>query len=84
MRRKRTTEKNKEKVNKKMERTVSVDELMQKVGSVYKLCNLAAMRAMELNSGMKKLVDADPKEKLTTIAIKEIAEDKVKLKSDKK
>ena len=54
---------------------------MEKIGSVYKLCNLAALRAMELNSGMKKLVDADPDEKLTTVAIKEIAEDKVKLKA---
>ena len=35
---------------------------------------------MELNSGMKKLVDAGPNEKLTTIAIREIAEGKVKLK----
>ena len=61
-------------------RNVSRDELLTKVGSVYKLCNLAALRAMELNSGMKKLVDAEPKEKVTTIAIKEIAEDKVKLK----
>ncbi len=39
-----------------MERTISVDELMLKVGSVYKLCNLAAMRAMELNSGMKNQI----------------------------
>jgi len=59
---------------------VSRDELMKKVGSLYKLCNLAAQRAIELNSGMKKLVDAEPKEKVTTIAIKEIAVEKVKLK----
>ena len=56
------------------------EKLLDKVGSVYKLCNLAAMRAMELNSGMKKLVEAGPKEKVTTIAIKEIAEEKVKIK----
>lgn len=49
-------------------------------GSVYKLCNIAAMRAMELNSGMKKLVDTPVNEKITTIAIKEIAEKKVRLK----
>ncbi len=59
---------------------MSRDELMKKVGSLYKLCNLAAQRAIELNSGMKKLVDAEPKEKVTTIAIKEIAVEKVKLK----
>ncbi|MEA3489611.1 MAG: DNA-directed RNA polymerase subunit omega [Candidatus Omnitrophota bacterium] len=56
------------------------DKLLEKTGSIYKLCNLAALRAIELNSGMKKLIDADPNEKVTTIAIKEIAEDKVKLK----
>ncbi|MFQ5951956.1 MAG: DNA-directed RNA polymerase subunit omega, partial [Candidatus Omnitrophota bacterium] len=65
-------------------RNVGRDELMEKIGSVYKLCNLAAMRAMELNNGMKKLVDADPREKVTTIAIKEIAADKVKIKEAKK
>ena len=59
---------------------VSRDNLLEKTGSLYKLCNLAAMRAMELNSGMKKLVEADPLEKMTTVALKEIAMDKVKLK----
>ena len=63
-------------------RKVSRDTLLSRVGSIYKLCNLAALRAMELNSGMKKLIDADPKEKVTSIAIMEIAEDKVKLKAD--
>jgi len=56
------------------------EQLLKKVDSLFKLCNLAAMRATELNSGMKKLVEADPKEKVTTTAIREIAEDKVKMK----
>ena len=59
---------------------ISMDVLLERTGSVYKLCNLAAMRAMELNSGLKKLVDAEPGEKVTTIAIREIAENKVKIK----
>ena len=59
---------------------ISMDVLLGKTGSVYKLCNLAAMRAMELNSGLKKLVDSEPGEKITTIAIQEIAEGKVKIK----
>ena len=63
---------------------ISRDELLRKTGSVYKLCNLAALRAIELNSGMKKLVDTEPNEKVTSIAIKEIAEDKVKIRLDKK
>ncbi|NQT33183.1 MAG: DNA-directed RNA polymerase subunit omega [Candidatus Omnitrophica bacterium] len=57
--------------------------LVEQVGSIYKLCNMAALRATELNSGMKKLVDAEPDEKITSIAIKEIAEGKVRLKVKK-
>jgi DNA-directed RNA polymerase omega subunit len=64
-------------------KNVSREELLARVGSVYKLCNLAALRAMELNNGMKKLVDASPKEKYTTIAIREIAKDKVKMRAVK-
>lgn len=63
---------------------LSREILLEKVEGIYKLCNMAAMRAMELNSGMKKLVDADPREKVTTTAIKEIAAGKVKLKISKK
>ena len=59
---------------------VSRDQLIEITGSIYKLCNLAAIRAMELNGGMKKLIDAEPNEKVTTIAIREIAEGKVKMK----
>ena len=59
---------------------MSRDKLIEMTGSIYKLCNLAALRAMELNAGMKKLIDCDPSEKVTTVAIKEIAEGKVKLK----
>ncbi|MBU0683129.1 MAG: DNA-directed RNA polymerase subunit omega [Candidatus Omnitrophota bacterium] len=59
---------------------ISPDELMGQTGSIYKICNLAALRAMELNSGAKKLVEAGPTEKFTTIAIREIKEGKVRLK----
>ncbi|MDD3088651.1 MAG: DNA-directed RNA polymerase subunit omega [Candidatus Omnitrophica bacterium] len=62
---------------------ISREVLIEKAGSIYKLCNIAAMRAMELNSGMKKLVDGDPKEKVTTTAIREIASGKVKIKESK-
>jgi len=61
-----------------------LEDLLKKVGSLYKLTNMAAMRAMELNTGMKKLVEADLNEKVTTTAIREIANDKVKLKGSKK
>jgi len=59
-------------------------KLIEQTGSIYKLCNMAAIRAMELNAGMKKLVDFDPKEKNTTVAIREIVEGKVKLKKEGK
>jgi DNA-directed RNA polymerase omega subunit len=60
------------------------EKLINQIGSVYKLCNLAAIRAMELNNGMKKLTEADPDEKVTTIAIKEIAEGKVRIEGIKR
>ncbi len=63
---------------------ISRDALVEKTESIYKLCNLAAQRAMELNSGMRRLVDADPNEKVTTVALREIGEGKVKMKKDKK
>lgn len=59
---------------------ITRDQLLEKTGSIYKLCNMAALRAMELNSGVKKLIESDINEKVTTTAIKEIAQDKVKLK----
>jgi len=63
---------------------ITRETLLSKIGSLFKLSNVAAMRAMELNAGMKRLVDADPNEKNTIIAIREIAHDKVKLKKAKK
>lgn len=61
-------------------KSISMDKMVEKTGSLYKLCNMAALRAIELNSGAKKLVDAiDPKEKITSLAIREISEGKVML-----
>lgn len=59
---------------------IPVEILLEKVGSLFKLTNMASVRAIELNNGMKRLVDADPKTKNTTVAISEIAAGKVKLK----
>lgn len=59
---------------------VSIEKLLEQTGSIYKLCNLAALRAIELNNGMKRLVEANPDDKITSIAIREVAEGKVKLK----
>lgn len=51
-------------------------------GSVYKLCILAAKRALELNDGIEKLVKVDSS-KLSTIALEEIRQGKIKCKEQK-
>ena len=58
-------------------------KLLERTGSIFKLCNLASLRAIELNSGKKKLVDSPANEKITTTAIREIYEGKVKMKIEK-
>lgn len=63
-----------------MSEKIQRELLIEQTGSIYKLCNIAALRAMELNAGMKRLVDAEPTDKVTSIALREIAEGKVKLK----
>jgi DNA-directed RNA polymerase omega subunit len=61
----------------------SMEQLLKRVSSIYKLSNLAAARAMELSGGMKKLVESTPTEKITTTAIREIMHGKIKLKEKK-
>lgn len=56
---------------------VPIQELIEKVGSIYKLVLVASRRANELNSGGQRLVDANPKTKLTTVALQEIGEGRV-------
>ena len=63
-----------------MKDEASIEILLKKTGSLFKLTNLAAERAIELNSGMKKLVDGPHGEKVTVTAVREIANGKVKLK----
>ena len=58
-----------------------MEDLMEKVGSRYKLAILASRRTLELSDGKEKLVDAPPNTKLTSIAIKEIEEGKISYKS---
>lgn len=60
--------------------SVPINELFNKTGSVYKLVVLAAMRAIELNDGAAKLVEARPDEKPGNIALHEILEGKVSYK----
>jgi DNA-directed RNA polymerase omega subunit len=52
-------------------------------GSVYKLAILAAKRALELADGDKPLIEK-PGEKVLDNALREIVEDKIKIKDNKK
>ena len=59
---------------------IPVEDLLDKVASRYKLVILAARRAEELNNGGQRLVDINPKVKISTIALEEIREGKVTYK----
>jgi len=61
---------------------VPVQDLLAKTNSIYKLVVLASKRAVELNAGAPRLVEADG-EKISSIALEEIAQGKVKLKEGK-
>ncbi|MFH1406420.1 MAG: DNA-directed RNA polymerase subunit omega [Candidatus Omnitrophota bacterium] len=58
---------------------ISLEEILDSTGSIYKLCNLAAKRALELSEGAPKLVSVEST-KLTTLALAEIRAKKVKYK----
>ena len=63
---------------------VSRERLLDKSdGSIYKLVNLAAKRALEIAEGQPKLVDANAMMKPSTIALHEIADGKVQVKKSK-
>jgi len=62
---------------------VAMEELLDKIGSRYKLVILAARRAGELNDGGQRLVDITPKAKVSTIALEEIKEGKIGYKEVK-
>ena len=60
------------------------DKLLSKSeGSIYKLVNLAAKRALEIAEGQPKLVDVSAALKPSTIALCEISAGKVQAKKTK-
>jgi len=59
---------------------IPMEELLDKTGSIYKLVILASKRAVELNAGAGKLIEISPHLKLSTIALEEIRQGKVKIK----
>ena len=63
---------------------IPMEELLDKTESLYKLVLMASRRAVELNAGAGKLIDVSPHLKLSTVALEEIRQGKVKLKEGKK
>ena len=57
---------------------VTVEDCIDKVDSPYELALVAKERATQLNSGMEPTIDRD-RDKNTVIALREIAEEKVKV-----
>ena len=57
---------------------VTVEDCIDKVDSPYELALVAKERATQLNSGMEPTIDRD-KDKNTVIALREIAEEKIKV-----
>lgn len=55
------------------------EKIFKNGDSIYKVTLIAAMRAIELNNGAKKLVDSTSN-KVSTIALEEISQGKVKYK----
>jgi len=61
--------------NEDREEMLSLDRLVPNAGgSVFLLARLAMLRALEIDSGSRPLVDSIPTDKSTTIALKEIAQ----------
>lgn len=61
-----------------------MQNLLNKVGSLYKLVNLTAVRAVELSEGAANLVGEKPEAKLINTALKEISEGKINYKAKEK
>ena len=60
------------------------EDLLSKVGgNVFQLVRIAANRALELDSGKPSLISNFSSDKVTTIALEEIVQGKVVLKSKK-
>ncbi len=60
---------------------IPIDLLLEKTGSTYKLVILASRRAVELNDGAAKLVEAGVDEKYPAVALREILEGKISYKA---
>ena len=61
----------------------SIEKLLERIGSLYKLVIVAAKRALEISEGAPKLVETTLKEKPALVAMREIAEGKVGMRIKK-
>ena len=59
---------------------VPIEDLLNKVDSVYQLVVLASRRAIELSDGGEKLVDISPRVKPSIVALEEIRQGKITCK----
>ncbi|MDD5004935.1 MAG: DNA-directed RNA polymerase subunit omega [Candidatus Omnitrophica bacterium] len=60
---------------------IPIEMLLDKAeNSLYKLVIVASKRALEVAEGSPKLVEADSNVKNTTVALREISENKVRMK----
>ena len=62
---------------------IPIEELTQKIGSIYKLVNVASRRAAELNAGAAPLIHTESK-KASTIGLEEIRQGLVTYKLKEK
>jgi len=65
-------------------RNIDIETLLNKVGSLYKLVVLTAMRAVELSDGAASLIGDKPEAKMINSALREIAEGKIEYKAKEK
>ncbi|MEW6608787.1 MAG: DNA-directed RNA polymerase subunit omega [bacterium] len=56
---------------------IPLEELLKKVDNRYELVNLVAKRAIQLLDGTTPLIDEAEGERVNTIAIKELRENKI-------
>ena len=59
---------------------IPMEDLLNRVDSIYQLVVLASRRAVELSDGGEKLVEIGPRLKPSTIALEEIREGKITCK----
>jgi len=57
---------------------VPLEELLKQGNSLYKLVLLASQRAQELSRGAPPLVETNPHQQLSTIALEEMRQGKVR------